>query len=99
VLVLKRGHVLASSAVFVMTLLSGSIFPVTALPGWLQPISRVLPTRFAFDGIRGALFEGHGWGVDVLALLLTAVVGIPLALVVFARAVRLTQRQGSLGQY
>jgi ABC-2 type transport system permease protein len=99
VLVLKRGHVLASSAMFVLTLLGGSVFPISALPGWLQPVSRVLPTRFAFDGVRGALFEGRGWGIDALALLLTAVVGIPIGLFVFERALRLTKRQGSLGQY
>jgi len=99
VIVLKRGEALASMAVFAMTLLGGSVFPISALPDWLEPLAKILPLRFAYEGVRAALFVGEGWGVDVLVLLGYGVVGVPLAVWVFARALRFAARQGSLGQY
>ena len=89
VIVLKRGEALASMAVFA----------ISALPDWLEPLAKILPLRFAYEGVRAALFEGEGWGVDVLVLLGFGVVGVPLAVWVFARALRFAARQGSLGQY
>jgi ABC-2 type transport system permease protein len=99
VLVLKRGHVLATTAIFVMGLLSGAIFPIASLPDWLEPLGRIMPTRFAFDGVRGALFQGGGWSLDATALLLIGIVGLPLGLFAFRRALGLTERLGSLSQY
>jgi ABC-type transport system involved in cytochrome c biogenesis permease component len=99
VLVLKRGEVLTSILVFGMTLISGSIFPVSALPNWLASVGSVLPFRFAFDGARDALFLGSGWGSDALALAAFTVVGFPLAVWLFATALHSIRRTGSLGQY
>jgi len=99
VIVVKRGEALASMAVFAMTLLGGSVFPISSLPGWLQPLAKIVPLRFAYDGVRAALFRGAGWGQDVLVLLGFSLVLLPLAVWVFGRALRLAARQGSLGQY
>jgi ABC-2 type transport system permease protein len=99
VLVLKRGDVLTSVLVFAMTLISGSIFPVSALPDWLASLGSVLPFRFAFDGARDALFLGSGWGVDALKLAGFTVVGFPVAVWLFAKALHSIRRTGSLGQY
>ncbi|HLB20344.1 MAG TPA: ABC transporter permease, partial [Gaiellaceae bacterium] len=71
----------------------------SSLPGWLQPLAKVVPLRFAYDGVRAALFRGAGWGQDVLVLLGFSLVLLPLAVWVFGRALRLAARQGSLGQY
>ena len=98
-LVVKRGEVLAGMSVFAMALLSGSVFPISVLPGWLQAIGKVLPLRFAFDGVRAALFRGEGWTDDVLVLVGYALFGIPVALFAFGRALALVKRQGSLAQY
>ncbi|MBB5937929.1 ABC transporter permease [Streptomyces zagrosensis] len=38
-----------------MAFLSGSFFPLDAMPGWMQSISWVLPLRYLNDGISGAL--------------------------------------------
>jgi ABC-2 type transport system permease protein len=99
VLVVKRGVVLAGMALFAMTLLSGAVFPVSSLPGWLAAIGEVLPLRFAYDGAREALFKGSGWGPEVLTLVGFTVVGLPLAIWVFGRALDWARRAGSLGQY
>jgi len=101
VLVVKRGELLTASAVYAMAMLSGSVFPISTLPGWLEPVGRVLPLRFALDGMRSALFTGEAsrWAGDVLVLLGFALVGIPIAAWIFARALGSARRTGSLTQY
>jgi ABC-2 type transport system permease protein len=99
VLVVKRGHSLAALAIFGMGLVGGAFFPVSVLPGWLEVIGHVVPTRFAFDGLRSALYTGGGWGTDALVLTAFAVVLLPVALWFFSRALRWATRNGSLSQY
>ncbi len=99
VLVVKRGDVLVGLVIYAMGLVSGALFPLSVLPGWLQPVGKVMPTRFAFDGLRAAMFTGSGWLTDWAALVGYGVIGIPLSIWVFGRALALAQRQGTLGQY
>lgn len=99
VLVFKRGETVSGIVLFGMTLIGGSVFPVDVLPGSLQDLGSVLPLRFVFDGTRDALFMGSGWGGDALALCAYTVVGLPLAVFVFAQALQAARRAGSLGEY
>jgi ABC-2 type transport system permease protein len=99
VLVVKRGALLSGMALFAMTILSGAVFPVSSLPGWLAAIGDVLPLRYAFDGARQALFEGSAWGSEALTLIGFTVVGLPVAVWIFGRALDWARRGGSLGQY
>jgi ABC-type multidrug transport system permease subunit len=99
VLVIKRGEVLAGMVATGMGLVSGAFFPVAVLPAWLEPLGAVVPTRFAFDGLRAAIFRGEGWGDDTLALLLFAAVSLPVAIFAFSQALGYARRAGSLGQY
>ncbi|MCX6274551.1 MAG: ABC transporter permease [Bacteroidetes bacterium] len=39
-------------------LLSGTFFPITAFPEWLQPICKVLPLTYLNDAMRKVAFEG-----------------------------------------
>ncbi|MFD3521479.1 ABC transporter permease [Streptomyces sp. NPDC058653] len=48
-----------------MAFLSGSFFPLDAMPGWMQDISLVLPLRYFNDGISAAV-TGDGGGGDIL---------------------------------
>jgi ABC-2 type transport system permease protein len=99
VLVIKRATVVVTLATFALGLLGGAFFPVSVLPDWLEPIAAVIPTRFAFDGLRAALFQGGGWESDAVALLGIAVVGVPVALWLFHTALDHCRRTGSLVQY
>jgi ABC-type multidrug transport system permease subunit len=99
VLVVKRSRVIASIVTFGLGFLGGAFFPLSVLPGWLQPIGKIAPTRFAFDGLRAAVFRGNGWGSDLLALVLFSGVALPLAVGLFAGALRAVRRSGSLLQY
>lgn len=99
VLILKRGQTVISMVVYSMGFLSGAYFPVSVLPDWVEPVGRVLPTYFAFDGLRAAVFLGTDWYDDALALLGFSLVGVPLALWVFQKALSYSKRSGSLTEY
>jgi ABC-2 type transport system permease protein len=99
ILVVKRADLIVSMVTGVMVIFSGSVFPVSSLPGWLQPIARVLPPHIAFDGARNALFRGDGWVLDAVVLFAIAGVGMPLASAIFGLTLRAAQRSGSLGEY
>ena len=62
-------------------LLSGTFFPISAFPSWLQPISKALPLTYLNDAMRKVAFEGAGltdvghqllilaiWGIAVYAI-------------------------------
>jgi ABC-2 type transport system permease protein len=57
------------------TLLSGMIFPIASLPGWLQPLTLVIPARWFIVIARGIMLKGVGvqylWEpITVLAVML-----------------------------
>src|SRR6478735_1084207 len=41
-------------------LLSGMIFPITSMPGWLQPVTRIVPARWFIVIARGIMLKGIG---------------------------------------
>jgi ABC-2 type transport system permease protein len=99
VLIFKRGETLTLLVTFGLGLAGGAYFPTDELPSLVQPIVDVIPTRFAFDGLRAALFRGEGWTGDAVALAVYGVVGLPLAVLAFDRALRHARRAGSVAQY
>lgn len=81
-------------------LVSGVYYPVSVLPAVLQPLASISPATYMLEGMRAALLHGATLS-DVLftALLpvcLTAVVTIPLGLLIFARAEAYARRTGVL---
>lgn len=69
-------------------LLSGFIFPVEAMPSYIQPVSWLLPFTYFVEIIRGLLLKGNSLSdlaVDYLALLGFAVVFISLSVVRFRK--------------
>jgi ABC-2 type transport system permease protein len=99
VVVVKRSQALVGVVTFALGFLGGAFFPIDVFPGWLQPLAAATPTRFAFDGVRDALFTGGGWGGDALALAAFSAAATPLALAAFAGALALARRHASLGTY
>jgi ABC-2 type transport system permease protein len=41
-------------------LLSGMIFPIASMPGWLQPVTNVVPARWFIVIARGIMLKGVG---------------------------------------
>ena len=56
---------------FLIQPLSAVFYPVSVLPGWLQPVALCLPSTYVFEGMRAALEHGSA----PLDLLLKAAVG------------------------
>jgi len=75
------------------------MYPVSVLPASLQCLARLLPVTYSLEGMRDALLAGASfsqlWPV-VRALLIFAVVLLPLSSFVFAWALRRTKITGTL---
>jgi ABC-2 type transport system permease protein len=82
--------------------LSGVLYPVSVLPGWLRAIGRLLPLTHALALLRGALLIGAGPAAlkeSLLALLLFSAVLAPAGVAVFVFALRRARADGSLSHY
>jgi len=82
-------------------MLSGALFPVALLPVPLRDLSWMLPLTHALNGLRAAL-SGAGFAVlapDVLWMAAATALLAPLSLAVFARAVKVARKDGSLATY
>lgn len=69
-------------------LLSGFIFPIEAMPGYIQPVSWMLPFTYFVEVIRGLLLKGNSMadlGGDYLALLGFAIVFTWISVVRFRK--------------
>ena len=53
---------IANIVSFLMMFLSGVFFPIESMPGWLQPVSGVLPLTYFVDGIRDGMVYAVGLG-------------------------------------
>ena len=65
-------------------LLSGMIFPIASMPGWLQPVTNIVPAKWFIVIVRGIMLKGIG--LDILwqeTLILTA-----MALLLLTAAMR-----------
>ncbi len=73
ILVFKQGDPVAAVIGAVSFLCSGTIYPVSALPDWLVPVSRLLPLTYAIDGARAVLLDGGS--ADVLVMPMAVLTG------------------------
>jgi ABC-type polysaccharide/polyol phosphate export permease len=102
VLLIREANFFVDTANFLFGVLSGTAFPVTLLPGVLQPIAFALPTTYAIDILRvqalGArpLFDPV---LEYLVLIGLTLVSYPLGRWVFGRAEEAVRRRGMLAQY
>jgi ABC-2 type transport system permease protein len=99
VMVIKRGETFTGLVIFTLGLIGGAFFPISVLPDWLEPIGKLVPTRFAFDGLREALYKGVGWENDALILFAFGLVLFPASTWLFAKALNWARSRGSLSQY
>jgi ABC-2 type transport system permease protein len=99
VVAFKRGNNIIGLVALALAFAGGAFFPLGVLPGWLEFTGKLFPTRFIFDGMRAALFQGAGWGDDAGVLVVYSAVGLPLALWGFSRALDHARKRGSLAEY
>jgi ABC-2 type transport system permease protein len=102
VLVLREANVLTDVSSFLVGILSGQNFPVTALPRWLIPIALAMPLTYGFDAARGFLLKTQTLlpiSTEIAILIVFMGVFVVLGLGVFRFLERSVRRTGTLGQH
>jgi ABC-2 type transport system permease protein len=102
VLTIRDANLFIDCTNFLFGIASGVAFPITLLPGVLQPFAYLLPTTYAMDILRQ-----HALGTPPLVdpvleyagLILTTLVMFPIGRWAFARADHRMRVQGTVGQY
>ncbi len=99
VLVFKRGETLTGLAMTGVSLIGGVYYPLSLLPHGLRVLAEVLPFTWVVAVARQSLIYGQVPAFRLLELAASDAVALPLALALFAVALRHAQRRGTLGQY
>jgi ABC-2 type transport system permease protein len=95
----ERGAQMTHVIQAVLLLISGVYFPVSVLPQWMQPLTRLSPATYVLEGMRAALLDGVATAVLLPSLgwlLLIGTVAIPAGLAIFRRAEIYAKRTGKL---
>lgn len=97
----ERGSQMSFIVRSILLLVSGVYYPVSVLPGWMQPAAQISPATYVLEGLRAALQHNQSiWSAEVWSytwpLLISGVVSIPLGLWVFGLAERYAKRTGRL---
>ena len=99
VLIFKRGNPGKWLLLGVSSIVGGTLFPVSVLPGWLQWLARINPITYALNAMRAALLDGadlFSLGHVLAVLFLFAILLLPLSMLAFAWALRRTKSTGTL---
>jgi ABC-2 type transport system permease protein len=101
VLMFKKGDPVIAAYAALNGLVGGAIFPISVLPGWLQPLTGFLPLTHALSGIRLALQGAQPVAVlqQIGLLTITAAALLPAAFAFFGVALARAKREGSIVQY
>jgi ABC-2 type transport system permease protein len=102
VLVVKKGDPITWIFGGISTLLAGVYYPISVLPGWLTPLSHILPMTYALDAMRLAMLKGYSLyevRLDIMVLLGFTLVLTPIAFFAFRKALKRAKMEGSLIQY
>jgi ABC-2 type transport system permease protein len=98
----QRGNALVWLVASIMWLMSGTMFPTSALPAQLEKLSNWMPFTHSLKGLRLALLQGSGmqqlWA-PIFSLFVFAVVLFPLSAYAFSLAIRNARRRGTLSFY
>jgi ABC-2 type transport system permease protein len=101
-LTFRRGAGIAGLTAAVLVITSGSFFPITVLPEWLQVLARLNPITIAVDGVRAALLGAAGWAEafrSAVSILPYAAVSLLAGVLALRAALRRERRRGTLGLY
>lgn len=102
VLLMKRGDAVMNLMGFGVILISGVVFPIGMLPGWVQTVGNMMPLSHALEGMRLAILQGKSVGdlsSIIIKLVAFAAVLQTIGLYGFNSAVNITKRMGSLSEY
>lgn len=101
VILIKQADPIVAAYSMMAAILGGMLFPVEALPGWMQPLAWLIPLSHALSGMRLGL-EGETPS-DVLphaaALVALCAVLLPISILAFNWALSRARQDGTLVQY
>jgi ABC-2 type transport system permease protein len=95
----ERGAQMTHVIQALLLLISGVYFPVSVLPRWMQPLTRLSPATYVLEGMRSALLDGAGTAAllpHLGRLLIIGLVAIPVGLAIFRQAEMYAKRTGKL---
>lgn len=103
ILIFKRGNPLSRINQVSILLLSGALFPVSALPDWLYPLSQFIPITHAIEIIRILFLPDYELSTDIytnlLWLISLTISFILLGVFLFSIALTHCKKRGSLNFY
>jgi ABC-2 type transport system permease protein len=102
VIVVQQGGTIVAGVLSIIGVLSGTLFPITEMPGWLQFFSHLSPLTYALNALRSATLAGQpstSFVKDFLVLVGYAVVLLPLSAWLLNMAFKVAQRRGTLSTF
>ena len=102
IMVLKRGDPVSQVFSGLSWLIGGVYYPIDILPAWVQKLSYLLPITHSLHAMRLALLKNASLGTllpAITALVVFALVTIPLSVLIFRYAIKRAKHNGSLTQY
>lgn len=98
----KKGDPISWAYGILTGLLSGIYYPVEVLPGYLQTLSKILPSTYAIAALRRTTLTGATITEvlpEIWILLLFALITVPIGLIFVRSSFNFARKQGSLGWY
>lgn len=95
----ERGEEMTFVISSILLLVSGIYYPISVLPGWMQPLATVSPATYVLEGMRAALLDGKSTGDLVPFLwpiLLIGALAVPVGIAIFSWGERYAKRTGRL---
>ncbi|GHO91476.1 multidrug ABC transporter permease [Reticulibacter mediterranei] len=97
----ERGSQMSYIVRAILLLISGVYYPISVLPGWMQPLASISPATYVLQGLRASLLDGATILSGVIwqntwPLIITGVVSVPLGVVIFRWAERYAKYTGRL---
>ena len=85
-------------AVFAIAPVSAIYYPVSVLPGWLQPVAWAMPPAYVFEGMRTVLFKNEFHGELLAQAMALNMVYLTIGLAAFLYSFRVARQRGLLLQ-
>src|SRR5579859_2984863 len=97
----ERGSQMSYIVRAILLLVSGVYYPITVLPGWMQPLAKISPATYVLNGLRAGIINGQViWSGEIWSytwpLIVTGLVSVPLGVYIFKIAEHYAKRTGKL---
>jgi ABC-2 type transport system permease protein len=95
----ERGEELTFVISSILLLVSGVYYPISVLPGWMQPLAAFSPATYVLEGMRATLLDGaptSSLGSALWPILLLGLLAVPIGIAIFSWGERYAKRTGRL---